>query len=124
MPRYNDRCGDRPAGRARAHVLPAVWAAVVTAAVSAVAVVLCEPAAAATVAESFDPPGSRWVVYLAVGGTLVVSGGGYLYLRFFSKDSHDDEDDESDGDDAGGEDHEADGEDVDSLVLREDDRLG
>ena len=126
MPRQIDRHAGRRRPRARVAALrllsatlrPALAAAVL-AALLAVTIALCGPAPAAALAESFGPAGPRWLVYLVVGGTLVISGGGYLYLRFFAKDrSTDDEDDADESPDLGEDDA------GESSALVEDDRAG
>ena len=126
MPRQIDRHAGRRRPRARVAALrlssatlrPALAVAVLATLLS-VTIALCGPAPAAALAESFGPAGPRWLVYLVVGGTLVISGGGYLYLRFFAKDrSADDGDDTDESPDLGEDD--ADG----SSALVEDDRAG
>jgi|GEM_PF-5135641 len=131
MPRQIDRHAGRRRPRARVAALrlssatlrPALAVAALAVAVLAtllsVTIALCGPAPAAALAESFGPAGPRWLVYLVVGGTLVISGGGYLYLRFFAKDrSTDDEDDADESPDLGEDDA------GESSALVEDDRAG
>jgi hypothetical protein len=89
------RCPARSLSVGRALTAGRARAAAVVAAVSALlaAAVCMAPEQAAAVALAADQPsGSRWIAILVIGGTLVVSLGGYIYLKFFSPDDEEPDD--------------------------------